>query len=305
MAEGLGPLKPGDRVAVLAPAGTSTPRRVAAAQSLLSGWGLQPVTYPSAHARHPRASYLSGSDRRRAQDLTDAWCDETIAGIFCTRGGYGVVRILDLLDRDRMRAATLKPLYGSSDVTALLEWLREQLGAAGWFTPMITTRSLLDDTDATASLRAAVLTGLAGRRWTAAAAEALVPGTAIGTLIGGNVSLLAMTLGARRRPPLDNTDTIALLEDVHEETYKIDGYLHSLLRAGWFEGVRGVALGGWKDCGPLSEIRALCLETLAPLGVPVVWELGFGHGPAAHSLPVGVPATLMAEAGKVPVLYVD
>ena len=66
-------------------------------------------------------------------------------GIFCLRGGYGTVRILDRLDLDRMRAAGPTQLYGSSDVTALHEWLRERLGVATWFTPMIGTLSLLDD----------------------------------------------------------------------------------------------------------------------------------------------------------------
>jgi len=123
----------------------------------------------------------------------------------------------------------------------------------------------------------------------------LVPGRAEGVLIGGNLSLLAMTTGARSRPPLDNRGCLALLEDYTEETYRIDGYLQTLLRAGWFEGVTGVALGSWAACSPVEEIHALCVETLAPLGVPVVGELGFGHGPAAHSIPLGVPGVLTAD----------
>lgn len=302
MTAGLGPLAPGDRVALVSPAGPTPAASLARAQQLLTGWGLVPVVYPGATAAHPRASYLSGEDEQRARDLEDAWCDPAVAGVFALRGGYGSVRVLDLLDADRMRAARPKPLYGSSDITALHEWLREELGVGSWFTPMVGTGSLLDDAEATASLRLAVLQGLAGRRWSTAAAEVLVPGTASGTLIGGNVSLLAMTLGARRRRRFDHAGTVALLEDVHEETYRVDGYLTSLLRAGWFDGVTGIALGSWQDCSPLPEIRALCLELLGPLGVPMVWELGFGHGPAAHSIPLGQPGTLLAEPGAVPEL---
>ena len=304
MTAGLGPLAPGDRVALVSPAGPTPAPVRARAETLLRGWGLVPVAYPGTSASHPRATYLSGDDRQRARDLEDAWCDPAVAGVFALRGGYGSVRVLDLLDADRMRAARPKPLYGSSDVTALHEWLREELGVGSWFTPMVGSAALLDDEEATASLRAAVLDGLAGRRWSAPAAEVLVPGTAHGTLVGGNVSLLAMTLGARRRRPFDHTGTLALLEDVHEETYRIDGYLTSLLRAGWFDGVAGIALGSWQDCSPLPQIRDLCQELLAPLGVPMVWELGFGHGPAAHSLPLGHPATLVAEPGQRPELVV-
>ncbi|SDR80216.1 muramoyltetrapeptide carboxypeptidase [Friedmanniella luteola] len=300
--DGLGPLVPGDRVALVAPAGPTPPEQLGRAEALLRSWGLEPVVFPGARASHPRAPYLAAEDAQRARDLEDAWCDATVAGVFALRGGYGSVRVLDRLDVQRMRAARPKPFYGSSDLTAVHEWLREQLGVASWFTPMVGTTSVLDDAEATASLRAAVLEGLAGRRWSARAASVLVPGTATGTLIGGNASLLAMTLGARRRPPLDHRGTIVLLEDVTEETYRIDGYLASLLRAGWFDGVVGIALGSWQACSPLPEIEALCRELLAPLGVPLVWELGFGHGPAAHSLPLGRRGTLVAEPGRPPEL---
>jgi muramoyltetrapeptide carboxypeptidase len=282
-------------VALVAPAGPTPPVQLERAGSLLEGWGLTPVVYPSATALHPRATYLSGADEVRAADLFDAWCDPGIAGIFCLRGGYRTVRLLDRLDVERMRAAGPTQVYGSSDVTALHEWLRERLGVATWFTPMIGTLSLLDDEVAVSSLRAAVLDPFAGQRLRG---EGLAVGTARGTLIGGNLSLLAMTLGARDRV-VDNTDTIALIEDIGEDTYRIDGYLHALLRSGWFDGVRGVALGSWLDCGPLEEIRALCAEVLEPLGVPVAWELGFGHGVGSQSVPLGVPATFVVDDREV------
>lgn len=295
----LGPLSPGDRVALLAPAGRTSVEQQERARDLLHQWQLVPVSYPSAAAAHPRAEYLSGADEVRAADLIDAWCDPDVAAIFCLRGGYGSVRVLDLLDLDRMRGARPKPFFGSSDVTALHEWLREQLGVPTWFTPMIGTGSLLDDAVAATSLRAAVLEPVAGRSFVDPRAEALVPGTAHGVLIGGNLSLLAMTLGARRRRPPDNTGCLTLLEDVTEDTYRIDGYLTSLLRAGWFDGVTGIGLGSWLDCAPLPEIRELCLELLGPLGVPIGWELGFGHGAGAPSLPLGIGATLVVDAAQV------
>jgi muramoyltetrapeptide carboxypeptidase len=301
---GLGPLASGDRVAVISPAGPTPADQARRASELLLDWGLVPVLYPSTSGRHARADYLSGADEQRARDLTDAWCDADVAGIFCLRGGYGTVRILDLLDADRMRIARPKPLYGSSDITALHEWLREQLGAASWFTPMIGTGSLLDDVAATAGLRSAVLEQRAGRRWTADAAEILVPGRASGRLIGGNLSLLAMTVGAVHRPRLDHRGAIVLLEDTHEETYRLDGYLVTLLRAGWFDGVAGVVLGSWSDCGPEQEIHDLCLELLGPLGVPMIARLGFGHVAGAPSIPLGCSALLVAEPPGPPELIV-
>lgn len=282
----------------MATAGPVTPEQLQRATALLTQWQLQPVSYPSVLASHPRADFLAGPDPVRSNDFQQAWCDPQIAGIFCVRGGYGSVRMLDLLDADAIGAATPKPVYGSSDVTAVHEWLRERLGVATWFTPMIGTGALLDDEAATEQLRMAVFDRPAGRRWTGPAAQVLLPGSATGTTIGGNLSLLVMTLGARSRPPLDNAGTIALLEDVNEETYKVDGYLQSLLRAGWFDGVVGVALGSWLDCETADGIRDLFVETLAPLGIPAVWELGFGHCAAAASIPLGARMTLLAQPGR-------
>lgn len=298
MISGLGPLQPGDRVAMVATAGPVTAEQHDRAHRLLADWGLDPVSYPSVLSRHPWADYLAADDAVRSNDFQQAWTDPAVAGIFCVRGGYGSVRMLDSLDLDLMRAATPKPVYGSSDVTAVHEWLRENLGVAGWFTPMISTDALLEDEIAERQLRSAVFTGLGdGRCWTGTEAQVLIPGTATGPTIGGNLSLLAMTLGARTRSRPDNSGAIALLEDVSEETYRIDGFLQSLLRAGWFDGVAGVALGSWLDCTTPEGIRELFVRTLTPLGIPTVWELGFGHCAAAHSIPLGVPATLVAEPG--------
>ncbi len=304
-ATGLGPLRPGDRVGLVATAGPPVGGQLDEAAGLLSSWGLTPVRYPSATSRHSWAGYLSGEDALRSKDFEDAWCDRAIAGIFCIRGGYGTVRMLDALDAARMRAAVGKPVYGSSDVTAVLEWLRERLGAAGWFTPMVATDALLEDPASIEHLRSAVLDDLPVRRWSTPSAQTLVPGSATGTLIGGNLSLLAMTLGERGRGTVDNTGTIALLEDVSEDTYRIDGYLRSLLRAGWFDGVVGVALGSWLDCGPPAEIGSLFMETLGPLGIPIAGELGFGHCAAAHSIPLGVQGSMHAHRDRPPELVVE
>lgn len=289
-------MRPGDRVALVAPAGPAPAEHLALAVDMVESWGLRPVTYPSATAVHTRAAYLSGDDRVRADDVQQAWCDPEVAGVFCIRGGYGAVRILDLLDRDAMAAAEPKPLFGSSDITALHEWMREQLGVPTWFTPMLSIPDLTEDHVSRDALRTAVLDPGAVREWTSPRAVSLVEGRAEGTLIGGNLSLLSMTTGARSRPPLDNRGCIALLEDFTESTYRIDGYLHALLRSGWFDGVTGIALGSWARCSPVEEIHALCLELLGPLGVPIVGEIGFGHGPGAHSIPLGVPGVLRADA---------
>ena len=297
------PLKRGAKVAMVATSGPAQPGHVERAVTQLTDWGLVPVMGPNVASPHPRASYLAGPDEQRAQDLQWAWTDPDIDAVFCIRGGYGAARMLDHLDVDALRAARHKPIFGSSDVTAIAEFWREQLGCGFWFSAMISSPSLLDDDIAKAGLEAAVFEPAAGRTYTSPDATTLVRGEATGQLVGGNLAVLAMTLGARGRPPLDNVGAVALLEDIHEESYKIDGYLTSLLRSGWFDGVAGVALGSWKDCSPVEEIHVLVHELLVPLDVPIVGELGFGHGPGAHAIPLGAIATL--KAGDTPQLVLE
>ena len=299
----LGPLWTGAKVALVATSGPPPVEELDRSIALVRQWGLEPIVYPSARATHPRAAYLAGSDAVRAADLQRAWCDTNIDAVFCVRGGYGSVRILDLLDRETLVSAPPKPLFGSSDVTAVHEYWYEQLGVATWFSPMLATAALLDDEAAKSSLHQAIFEPVTGREFSSPTAATIVPGEATGVLSGGNLSLIAMTQGARLRPPPSGVGRIVLLEDVAEEPYRIDGMLTQLLRAGWFDTANGIALGSWHECGDQAEIRALVGELLIPLGIPLVWDLGFGHAPKAHSLPLGIAATLIA--GTFPTLRVN
>jgi muramoyltetrapeptide carboxypeptidase len=198
------PLHPGARVAIVAPSGPATPSLLRQSAELVRSWGLEPVLGPHVGAGHPRASYLSAPDADRAADLQWAWTDPEIAAVFCARGGYGSIRMLDLLDVDALRAARPKPIFGSSDATGIAEFWLERLDAGFWFAPMLATAPMVDDPVAMADLHRAVFEPVVGREFTSAEAATLVPGTATGRLVGGNLSLLALTLGARGRPPLDN-----------------------------------------------------------------------------------------------------
>jgi muramoyltetrapeptide carboxypeptidase len=89
---------------------------------------------------------------------------------------------------------------------------------------------------------------------------------------------------------------IILLEDVDERAYRIDSYLTHLLRSGWFDGALGIVLGSWQDCDPVEPV---ILDLLGPLGIPILGELGFGHGPDPVTVPLGVPVELDADAGTL------
>lgn len=291
----LRPLPPGARIALLGTAGPPAAAALDAHVGLVRSWGFEPVVMASARAEHPRAAYLTGPDELRAGDLTAAWCDPDIAAIMCVRGGYGTTRMLDLLDLDAMGRATPKPVLGSSDVTALLELLAERLSVASWFTPMLASVAIAADAGAVAGIHRVLTEPWQGTSIAPSRAITLVPGRATGRIVGGNQCLLASTIGARGRPPLDHAGTIVVLEDVGEELYRMDRDLRQLIRSGWFDGVAGIALGSWAQCDDETAVEQLIIDDLGGLGVPIVSRLGFGHGPAAPSVPIGVPGELVAD----------
>jgi muramoyltetrapeptide carboxypeptidase len=287
-------LTPGDRVSVVAPSGSVPRERLDAGLEVLRGWGLEPVVAPHVLDEHP-SGYLAGSDQARADDLVDAWCDPTTAAVLCARGGYGVQRMVDLLDWDELRAAPPKPFIGYSDITALHEAFATRLGLATLHGPMAAAETFLHDGPTQESLRRVLFDPEGERALTSTTARTLVPGRAQGVTLGGCISLLASDLGTPYARP-SAAGGILLIEDVGEEIYRLDRILTQLLRSGWLDGVSGIVLGSWSDCGPYDAVRALFLDRFAPLGVPMVEEFGFGHCGSTLTMPLGVPATLHAPA---------
>lgn len=289
-------LTPGARVAVVAPSGPVPADRLHAGLDVLRGWGLDPVVMPHVLDTHPSLPYLAGTDGARARDLTDAWCDPTVSAVFCARGGYGVQRVTDLVDWTAVRAAAPKVVVGYSDITALHEAFAVRAGIATLHGPMPGALTFLKDARTQEHLRATLFDPESVRTLEALpGARTMTPGRATGVTLGGCLALLAGDLAVPHTRP-GARGGILLLEDVGEEDYRIDRMLTQLLRSDWLAGVAGVVLGSWAECGPYASVRAVLLDRLGTLGVPVLEEFGFGHGESALTMPLGVPATLDADA---------
>ncbi|WP_084134149.1 S66 peptidase family protein [Actinopolyspora erythraea] len=292
--------RPGDTVAVVAPAGPVPEEQLRTGVELLESWDLRVEVGEHVTSRHPRLDYLAGSDAERAADLERAWCAPGVKAVFCARGGYGSVRLLDRLDWSAMARVPGKLLVGSSDVTALHEAVGHRLGLASLFGPMIATKAFTEDPPARRHLWRSLFEPEGVRSLTAPRSAALRTGRAAGITHGGNLSVLAGLLGSGDLPSPPSPG-LALLEDVTEQPYQLDRYLTQLRRAGWFETASGVVLGSWRDCGPAEGVLETLLDVLGDLGVPVVRELGFGHCEGQLTVPLGVRAELDAEAGTLTV----
>ena len=299
-------LYPGARVALVAASSAVEAQRLPAALDAVKALGLEPVPYPSCYAAS-RHGYFAADDARRAGDIQDAFADDTIAGVLCLRGGYGAHRILPLLDLDAI-ARRPKPFVGYSDVTALHTAFNQACGFVTYHAPMPASDYCQPVDDLTMSqLRRCLFGPLpgpvanpAGRPLTA-----LTPGSAMGRLCGGNLSLLAASLGTPWE--IDTKGKLLFLEDVGEHIYRIDAMLTQLRNAGKFRDCAGVILGEWTDCTPEDPERTLTLEEvfrelIVPAGRPVLAGLACGHTLPTLSLPLGAMAAMDADTGRLEVL---
>ncbi|MEV6266014.1 LD-carboxypeptidase [Kribbella sp. NPDC051936] len=283
-------LRSGDRVAVVAPSGRVDAARLDAGLVHLRSWGLEVDVMPSVLAGHERFAYLAADDKARALDLRNAWLDPRYAAVFCARGGYGVQRMIEYVDLDEL-AAVPKWFVGFSDITAL----HEPLNARGLVTlhgPMAAAVEQLDTAVGLERLRALLfepetVTDLLAP----VGARTVVAGVAEGPLRGGNLAMLASSVGTPTYAPPAG---VVVLEDVDEAGYRVDRLLTQLLRAGWFDEVTGVVVGDFTGTQDRVEVIA---ERLEPLGVPMVAGAAIGHEALNLAVPLGLPVRLDATAG--------
>lgn len=263
-------------IRVVAPSGAVDPERVAAGADVLRGWGYQVDVHPAVPARH---RYLAGDDAVRLSALREAAAAAAGDGgaVWMARGGYGLSRLLPALLASPLPPV---PVVGFSDGTVLLN---HHAGPCV-HGPVINSLIGHADKESLAHLRA-VLRGetppLAGTAW--------LPGEASGRLVGGNLCVLASLAGTPGALRADGC--IVALEDTGEAAYKVDRLLTQLIQAGAFDGVRGFALGTFDGAdapeGADWTLRDVLLERLAPLGVPVLGGLPFGHGRANRAFRFG------------------
>ncbi len=289
-------LREGALVGVIAPAGPVDAQRLALVEPLFTRFGLQARLYPGCFER---AAYLAGPDDRRLADLHATFADPQIDAVFCLRGGYGSLRLLDRIDINLLRAHD-KPFIGYSDITAL-HALRCRAGMAGLHAPMPASDLVLPGHEADAQALFDLLLG--GWRAGATQAPALatdaitLPGVAEGRLIGGNLSLVASLLGTPFAFPI--TDSILFLEDVNEEPYRVDRLLAQLRLAGVLDAANGFLIGSFSE---EASPRGVLDEYLLPLGKPILGGWPAGHCTPNLALPIGAKVRIDAGQGSLMLL---
>ncbi|ODS80529.1 MAG: LD-carboxypeptidase [Cytophagaceae bacterium SCN 52-12] len=278
------PLQPGDKIGVVAPAGCiSYPDDIADGLRMLAGWGLS-VT----EGRTPSLRYFqyAGTDEQRLADLQQMLDDPGIKAVIAVRGGYGCSRIIDRIDFSAFSRSP-KWVIGFSDITLLLCHL-EKLGYAGIHGPMVKQLGSEGSGEASESLRK-ILFG-APVRYEVGPHPMSRPGTASGQLAGGNLCLLAHSIGS-----FSETDTrgkILFLEDVGEQLYNLDRMMWQLGRAGKLSSLAGLIAGHFTENKGNPEVfgQDAC-EIIAGhvrgYGYPLLFGFPAGHVPDNRPLVIG------------------
>jgi muramoyltetrapeptide carboxypeptidase len=294
-------------------AAPNEPERIRFAIETIESLGFK--VKPGAHL-FDRDGYLAGSDAVRAADLNAMFADDAVDAIWCVRGGYGASRILPALDYALMQRRP-KPLIGYSDITALHMAIHRHAGLVTFhgpvafraFTPYTLgeLKRVLWTTETPTRLGGPPPFERAEGRvdWENRVAT-LVPGTARGRLLGGNLSLMSHLCGTPYFPDL--LGAILFLEDVEEAYYRIDRMLTQLWLSGALAGVAGVAFGKFTGCEPSPfflqnrPLEDILAERCRALGVPAVSGLMIGHVEDQTTLPIGCLAELDADAGTLTLL---
>lgn len=298
------PLFKGARVALIAPSGPVPEERLEPAVSSVRAMGFAPVVYPSCRMRH---GYLAGYDRERAEDFNQAFLDPEIDGVFCIRGGYGAQRLMERIDWDAV-AKNPKVFCGYSDVTILHLMLNQTCGFITYHTPMPATEWYAGLDDYTRSSLENALFGVQEPDLVnpeGVPMHTIAKGVSHGILTGGNLSLLASSLGTPYE--IQTKDKILFIEDIGETPYRIDRMLLMLKQAGKLRACAGILLGAFTDCGaPEPEnsltLREVFTELLLDEGKPILGAVQCGHIMPTMSLPLGVNVSLDATNRTLRVL---
>lgn len=272
------PLKKGDKIAICSPAGKINPDIVYEAAEVLRQQGWEPVIMPHALGEN---GYFSGTADERFSDLKEAFTNPEIRAVLCSRGGYGVVHIMDRLDELPLEDDP-KWVIGFSDISAL-HALMAKHGIASIHSSMCAQiLKGADDPD-----NATLFAILRGEKPVHIFDSHQLDrqGIATGKLLGGNLAVLAELINT----PYDilDPDTILFVEDVSEPVYKIERIFYQLRLSGLLNKIRGLIIGQFTDYKPdanHADMESMISAAVAGYKFPVAYNVPIGH--VDHNIPV-------------------
>lgn len=316
LAEGRGvimppPLQPGSKIAIVTPASAIDDAIIDTAVSRLKARGYQTVVYP--HARGHEYGTFATTDTQRAAELMDAFADPEIDAILCSRGGYGTVRLLPLLNADIVRNNP-KWLIGYSDISCLHAFMHHA-GIASIHGPMAAHLAEEPDTIPSTEYLFQALTAPEKIIYNVDSHAYNKPGWAKGRLIGGNL-LTINGLSDTQYDILnldDDTDYILFFEDVDEKIHAIERVLMRLHYSGALSRMKGIVIGQFTEYKPTADfpsMEAMIHNWLLQWGyyneanpTPIVYNFPTGHIVDNYPMICGAEAELVVTPYRTSLGY--
>lgn len=294
------PLQKDDQVAIVATARKTTEAELQPAVDLLKSWGLEPIIGSSIGLENHQ---FAGSATARAEDFQQQLDNSKIKAIWCAKGGYGTVQILDKIDFSTFKKYP-KWIIGYSDVTALHSHI-QQLGIATLHAQMC-----LNSENKSAATRETLRKVLFGEKVDYKFPVSVLnrTGKASGELIGGNLSVLYSLCGSPSA--LKTEGKILFLEDLDEYLYHIDRMMQNLKRNGMLENLNGLIVGGMTDMNdntiPFGKTaEEIIAETVSEYNFPVAFNFPAGHLEDNQALIFGKKVRLEVLEETIAVNYID
>ena len=291
-------LKSGDTIAIIAPSGVLNNRNQAIenAKKLIIEWGLVPIIGNNIYKKN---YHFAGNDKERFDDLQWAFDHKNIKAIWCARGGYGSIRIVDKLNFDQFKKYP-KWLIGYSDITVL----HNKLNNLGFETihgmmAVNMEENQKEIIESIESLKNCLFGKLKSYHINNNKYNRI--GKSSGILVGGNLTLLASQLGSNSE--IDTKNKILFIEEIGEYKYHIDRMLQSLKRAGFFDNCNGVIIGDMSEIkinSPSwgSSVNELIYDVLKPYKFPISFGIQSGHLKHNKSLIFGRNIDLDVKSSK-------
>ncbi len=299
-------LTPGDRIRVVSPAGPVDPVRLADGVKRLEAWGYEVEFAPHALERD---GFLSAPDADRLRGLTEALFDPRVSAVICSRGGYGVLRLLDRLPWDEISRRPVKSFVGFSDISAFQLVLWERCGWVSFSGP----QAAMALSGGISERSAMHLRGMLDGSWRSLSwrngddltlKPVIRSGSATGTILPCNLSMLVSLVGTQFMPDLDGA--VLCLEDIDEPPYRIDRMFWQLEKSGRMNGISAMILGAFtlKGKSLSDDASASVSDLFRDYRFPIWRDLPYGHIDDRITIPVG-SSVMITEAGLINIVEHD
>jgi len=293
-------LKNGDTVAIVSPSGVVEPGPVESATDLIRKWGLNVIHGQSILAV---AGTFAGTDEQRISDLQKAVNNPMVKAIICTRGGYGLSRIIDRIDFSPL-AASPKWIVGYSDITVMHLWVSALYGIATIHGEMpLNYRNPEKSARSVTSVRDLLFGRETTYEWEGHITR---PASARGIVTGGNLALMYSLSGTIGRPDTDGK--VLFIEDTGEYYYSVDRMLHSLRLSGMISNLAALLVGDFGDLRDSTvpfgkSVKEIVDDVTADFDYPVYHGFPAGHCPDNVAFFLGREALLSADGTMLRMEY--